>query len=74
MARKKAKSTMEVVTKAQATCFLKRSYTHRKHAIAGVKSHWNNKGIVVYYYKCPICGLFHITKKEQRKPNASNGA
>lgn len=67
MAKKKTKEDRAVGDKSQRACYLKRSYKNKKHALAGVISHMTNKGMVVYPYKCPVCGLFHLTKQEQRK-------
>lgn len=51
----------------------KRAYENRRIARNEANRFASAKGVKLYAYKCPECGLWHITKQEQLPSKGLNG-
>jgi len=48
------------------TCLRKKYYRSEEIARQVAKRVKEQRGITLYWYECPYCGYWHLTKKERR--------
>lgn len=48
------------------SCLRKKMYRSRRIAEQTAKKIKEDRDVTLYVYECPICGYYHLTKKERR--------
>lgn len=48
------------------SCLRKKMYRSRQIAEQTAKKIKKDRNVTLYVYECPICGYYHLTKKERR--------
>ena len=51
---------------ARGMCFRKRAYPTLRKASAVASERSRAEGVPIYPYGCPLCGQWHLTRREQR--------
>lgn len=49
------------------TCLHKKAYRTRDYALGIAKKIKEERGLELFVYQCPLCGHYHLTKKERGK-------
>ncbi len=55
----------ELAEKMWRSCLRKKVYKTKQRAEKTAAYIKEQRGVTVYVYECPICGYYHLTKKER---------